>query len=170
MCERVKLNCHPSGDALWTWFRSAADASTTALAASSLGPALGGTHKRVPEMLVCALAAYLTCLALDARATEPPLPTVLEKFDIPVGGDLIVVPVSVNGKPLRFIVDTGCSASAIVERHRSLLGKPVRHIQWRTLGGSAEVEHFAAPKMRLGQIELSRVEHIGCIARAGARG
>lgn len=104
-----------------------------------------------------------TCPAPLARAVEGGQQIVLEEYDAPRGGDLVVVPVSVNGEPFRFILDTGCSSTAFVERHRRLFGKLTRRTRGNILGGSMELEYFAAPHLMLGQIELSRVEDAACI-------
>jgi hypothetical protein len=102
----------------------------------------------------------------DAQ-TEPVAPSlVLEEFDIPDDGDAILIPVTVDDKQCRFLLDTGCEKTVFDTSFRSLLELPLGTKRVTTPSGSTGVELFAfAPaRLSLGRIPIQPNGAIACFS------
>lgn len=104
------------------------------------------------------LAAVTTAAATASRAQPPaerPAPeAVVERFPIPKGGALLLVPVELKGKTYRFALDTGCSGSVYDDSLAPLLGEPVSTQVVRTADGVVRRPLYPSPDARLGGLSL----------------
>jgi hypothetical protein len=78
----------------------------------------------------------------------------LAEFDVAKGGDLILLPVYLHGKTYHFAMDTGASVTAYDRCLKPLLGQPISTARGETNSKSIEVELFAPPDARVGDLPL----------------
>jgi hypothetical protein len=103
-----------------------------------------------------AIAVIILALQIPFRsdAQGPDASTIIEQFDIPDDGDLMLVPVVIRERRQLFFVDTGCSHVVYDTSLRHLLGKPHDEVMVRTLTGTIKAEVFNAPEAKLGRLDL----------------
>lgn len=66
----------------------------------------------------------------------------------------LIVPITLEGKTYRFLIDTGATMTLFHETHRPLLGKPKQSVKMK-IGGKDRVSHiYYAPEAKMGEIEL----------------
>lgn len=109
------------------------------------------------HLTVSSLAAVLTA-ATGASADPPPQPPVpeaaLEKFTLPKGGMLLLVPVELKGKTYPFALDTGCSGCVYDSSLAPHLGEPISTQEVRTTDGVVRRPLYASPDAKLGGLSL----------------
>lgn len=123
--------------------------------------------------LRCFLRSGLFCLlslspALCGEAQAEPVDRslVLEEFDIPDDGDAILVPVTVDGKQCRFMLDTGCQQTVFDTPFRPLLELSLGTKRVATANGSTVVERFAfaPPHLKLGLVPIETNGAVACFS------
>jgi hypothetical protein len=110
-------------------------------------------HLRLPLLY---LLPALICLAPAAGAGRPPeapaAAEILERFEVPRGGDGLLLPVTLRGKKYLFLLDTGSTLNVY---DRSLpLGAPVDTGTVSGLAGDVNVRLYEAPDARVGKFRL----------------
>jgi hypothetical protein len=66
----------------------------------------------------------------------------------------LIVPITLEGKTYRFLIDTDVAMTLFHETHRPLLGKPKQSVEM-TIRGKKQVSHiYYAPEAKMGEIEL----------------
>jgi len=114
--------------------------------------ALKPVHQR---RVVCALL-WISLLG-TARAAEP------QEFPLPPYDDAIYIPVEVGGKERLFLLDSGASAVIVHDSLRDHLGKSEgAHGVKGAEGHRLKVETFAAPAMRIGTLDWTCPDDVGC--------
>jgi hypothetical protein len=93
------------------------------------------------------LIGFAISLAGRSLTSDPgdviPPELVLQRFQVNKAGDALLVPVKISGKNRLFLVDTGCTRTAI---HLDLLvGKPEKYIMASTLAGHVEIGLYHPP-------------------------
>jgi len=78
-----------------------------------------------------------------------------EEFDIANDGDMIVLPVNIEGQNYEFALDTGCGITVYDTSFRPLLGTPHGDLLVTTPNGRVRGEVFTAPVTRLGSHRLA---------------
>ena len=116
-------------------------------------------HLVTPVVLMVAMAT-----GVDARdhrrVSEEPEPP-LEEFAVATDGELLLLPVTMDGRTYSFILDTG-AALTLYDRS-SLLGPPKAIIKVKTKLGNKDFEMFDAPRSSLGRFSLgTRDLVLGC--------
>jgi predicted aspartyl protease len=115
-----------------------------------------------PVRLATVLWTLLAWTALPALsdAAEPaataPKAAVRESFTFDPDGLEVLVPVRVDDKDCRFMLDTGASSSTFDVSLRSHLGPRVRSVTVQDAFGHAEEELYSPPKARVGSLPLTR--------------
>jgi hypothetical protein len=116
--------------------------------------------------IVVAIAALSVPAQSDAQVPES---TIIEQFDIPDDGALMLLPVFTCGKHHLFVVDTGSSGVIYDTSLKHLLGSARETSLMRTTTRPIEVEWFDAPAAMLGRLDLcspgrsGQVRPVGCV-------
>ena len=97
-------------------------------------------------------------LVLDISSVEAQAPSqafsIIEQFSVARGGDILLLPVMIEGKRFSFVLDTGCAQSAL-DSSTFDLGKPRTFKRFRTPNGVIiTVPQHAGPQMLLGNMRL----------------
>lgn len=114
------------------------------------------------------LLALLICLSafgpVQAQESEPQAERslVLEGFDIPTDGDLLLAPVAIAGRTYRFMVDTGSFCTVFDSSLKSLLGRPLETRIVDTPSGSSITQLYPFPQMLLGRMPVSANNTVAC--------
>jgi hypothetical protein len=88
---------------------------------------------------------------------EPPRGgEVLESFPVPGDGDLLIVPVTIQGKQYPFIVDTGASLTVYDTTLLPLLGPCIGSVTVSTPRGNTKMNQYTAPEASVGKLPLPR--------------
>jgi hypothetical protein len=114
---------------------------------------------RVAHVAYRAIAIVVLCLGADcgiAQVASTGAPVVRAEFDIGRQPEVIVVPVSIQGRIFRFQVDTGSAYTTVSDKLRSLLGRARDEIEVVTAIGRARRQGYDAPLMLLGTERLAR--------------
>jgi len=82
----------------------------------------------------------------------------------------LLVPVSLNGAPRLFFVDTGATMTAVDRSFRDILGVALRTATVRTPDGKAEMDVFKAPPATIAGGPLTGVREVLCLDLSGVRG
>lgn len=101
------------------------------------------------------LLFFLTItLSADVGADEPPVKIpatlVLQRFKVAKGGDILLIPIRVEGKDRMFVVDTGFACTAFDSP--LLHGKPRGEYRVRTPQGVSEKPLYDAPEASVGHL------------------
>lgn len=110
----------------------------------------------VPRLTVLLAAAWVIPAA---DGPEPPVggaapEEVVDRFTLPKGGTLLLVPVELNGKSFLFALDTGCSSGVYDSSLAPLLGRPISTREVRTSDGLARLPVYPSPDAKLGGLSL----------------
>ncbi|HEX3658779.1 MAG TPA: PDZ domain-containing protein [Pirellulales bacterium] len=96
--------------------------------------------------------------ATENQETAKPL----ESFHVAVGGDYLLVPVSMWGEELPFLLDTGHTYTCLDAPAEERLGAVLSEMHSITPLGPWSVSRHAAPKMLLGRQAFTRTVHVNC--------
>ncbi|MFT3879697.1 MAG: aspartyl protease family protein [Gemmatales bacterium] len=100
------------------------------------------------------LASPTWAIPIWEQTVVTPEDNVICQFPINKSGDLLLVPVLIEGKRYEFIIDTGATTTAL---DKSLLtGQPQHVVTIETPTGSIKQELFDGPVLRFGKIETKR--------------
>lgn len=110
-----------------------------------------GARIGVACVIVCTASCLYSAVGAELSSDES---LVIEEFDMPVDGDMLAVPVTVDETERTFCVDTGCTGTVYDRSLRPLLGEPIRTVSASSLSASFRTELFRAPAARLGRLEL----------------
>jgi hypothetical protein len=110
---------------------------------------------------------FVLLLGPSLRAFEQPqkageTETVLERFKVAKDGDMVLLPVEIQGKRYKFVLDTGSSNTVYDTSFRSLLGKPIKSEKASTVGQEISVSIFRSPKAKLGKLSLPKDSEVVC--------
>ena len=95
---------------------------------------------------------------------EPVAPKLLARFEIPKDGQMIVLPVTMDGKSYPFLVDTGSAYNTFDESLVSLLGKPRESIESKGNDGKMHsVNVYYAPDAKLGDLSFRTGGPVLCV-------
>jgi hypothetical protein len=83
---------------------------------------------------------------------------VLERFPVAGDGDLLIVPVTIQGKQYPFCVDTGCTQTAFDTSLIPLLGPRIDNIEVQGPAKTVQIERYTPPKAYLGKLPLPQQE------------
>ncbi|QDU05489.1 Retroviral aspartyl protease [Gimesia chilikensis] len=80
-------------------------------------------------------------------------------LEYPVGkfGRPLLIPVTLNGRTISFLVDTGSSKSVFDKSLKAELGQPLEQNLIRTPGGRVSADLFKCPNAKIGNINLNFV-------------
>ncbi len=101
-----------------------------------------------------ASAVLLTVGWVGAQASghlaeaQPPL----EQFAVATDGDILLLPVTFEGKTQLFLVDTGTVVTVFDKA--LLLGQPTHRIPVETVSGNKDIDMFDAPNAQVGKLSL----------------
>jgi hypothetical protein len=101
------------------------------------------------------LGMVLTLSLTAANAAEAP-------SDVPLfdDGSLIRVPVKAHSRVLNFILDTGCTCSAIDSRFQEFLGVPINTLEGENpLGNRSVIQVYPCPELTIGErrVQLAQI-------------
>jgi hypothetical protein len=121
----------------------------------------GGWLQVLLAILLIAFPALFSTASEPSQGIEPSL--VIEEFDVFNDGDMLLVPVDIGGKKRIFLVDTGYSVSTYDASLRSFLGNAKGTTRMATPSGSAAVDLYDAPDVRLGKLRFRSRSPVGCL-------
>src|SRR5438552_141411 len=101
-------------------------------------------------LVICLLAPVCGCAGMlrGRDADDVVRFPITERFAIPKGGDVIVLPVALQGKTYQFMLDTGASSN--VYDTALPIGDPVREQTIHGSDGDARLKMYKAPEAHLG--------------------
>jgi hypothetical protein len=112
----------------------------------------------LPRISAFALAFALTvktaCLRAQPAPARPVSEEVLERFEIPKGGTLLLLPVELKEKTYFFALDTGASTCVYDCALIPLLGEPMQTTDVESTDGVTRVHVFKSPDAKLGSLSL----------------
>jgi len=103
------------------------------------------------------LAALLAVVAVrgNVRGQDPQgTLRIVAEFDLPRHAQFLSLPVELNGKRYRFLIDTGASQTAFDLSLKDELGEPVDTIDVATAGDDIRLPVFACPAATIGKLPL----------------
>jgi len=108
----------------------------------------------------CVLAACVVAGFSDAAFCEPKL---LAEFSVATGDEPILLPVTMNGKTYKFLLDTGANRTTFDKKLEPLLGDP-KHIMEAELenGEKHQMKVFYAPDASVGPLSLQDAGPVFC--------
>jgi hypothetical protein len=101
--------------------------------------------------------AQIACACLADAPGE-----VIEEFDVNRGGDLVTVPVNIDGRNYRFDLDTGASGWVFDDSLRRLLGPVIDRVTIKAGGFSLRTDLYAMPAMRIGGMAVDSSAGAAC--------
>ncbi len=88
---------------------------------------------------------------------------VVEEFDIPNDPDCLLVPVTLAGRRLWFVVDTGAAVTVVDQPLRPFVGRRVGKGHAPTAGEDIQIELYDPPKAFLGKLDLREGGPVACV-------
>lgn len=109
----------------------------------------------MPSFGICVAALILVLpRSVATFAAEQSGARVLEEFTVTASGDeLLIVPITVDGKRLSALLDTGTKTTMFNASLRHLLGPPRGKVTVETPIAQTTFETFVAPKITVGRLE-----------------
>lgn len=117
------------------------------------------------QMTAAALTWLVVISQVYAQNGEYPADRsdVLEEFEISTDGDLLLAPVTIDGRTYQFVIDTGFYCTAFDTSLKAFLGEPVECKTLKTPLGSTNATFYSFPQIRLGRLSVSANNSVGCI-------
>lgn len=116
---------------------------------------------RLSIWLAC-LCGCLSAVRADYRA-RPASCRVIEEYDVGRDPEVLLVPVTVEGERMWFVVDTGCATSVLDLTFLPLLGAPVGEARTPTAARDISVKLYAPPNALLGGVSLKEAGPVMCL-------
>lgn len=101
------------------------------------------------------LAVIVVASAAAGRSDGIAKDGVRASFPIDPADEALIVPVAIQGKSYRFILDTGCTMHVFDRALRPCLGDPIGSNKIQFAVGEGEADFYAVPSMSMGAIRLS---------------
>ncbi len=117
-------------------------------------------------MQLAVFAVAIVLLPMQAGIASDKTGRGTESFDIPLGGDLLIIPVLVNGANRNFVIDTSARYTALDAQLQGELGDKVRRIPSLGPQGVTSEWTYQSPILRVGQTEFRPSEIVSTEFRA----
>jgi hypothetical protein len=88
--------------------------------------------------------------------------SIVHEFRTGKNGRQLLLLGKVDGRPARFLIDTGCSHTSLGFSIRPLLGESIGKRTSKSPGGRVERELFAWPKVELGDLHIESEQSVSC--------
>jgi Aspartyl protease/PDZ domain len=107
----------------------------------------------------CPLALALLVVAaahsaVSGQEAAPNTPRIIAEFDIPRHGEVLSLPVELNGRKYRFLLDTGASQTVFDLSFKDELGAPIDTLEFTTAGDTIRLPLFACPPASIGKLPM----------------
>ncbi len=110
--------------------------------------------------VACVLAAGVVAGFSDAACAQPKL---LAEFSVATGGEPILLPVTMNGKTYKFLLDTGANRTTFDKKLEPLLGDPKYTMEAQLENGEThQMKVFYAPEASVGPLSLQEAGPVFC--------
>jgi hypothetical protein len=124
------------------------------------------------SLTTCFMLAVWLGEVLPAWSDQPPSETssnILAEFSVPKWGDVILVPIPVQGESFLFLLDTGAEISAFDLRFKEGLQPSSRKAEVLAPNGRAGTKLFIPPVAMIGRIPLTFDGPVMCLDLSGVR-